>query len=109
MDSNTAVHRRLPAMRGSENNMSNHTIHGHTVSIDVYQGNLSPEAKGKVIGKIVNMCREMSAERFSLLNDYAPNTLVLSPEGAKVLEEIDRAIGEYHTKGYPPIASIRFK
>lgn len=88
--------------------MGQYTIHGHTVNIDVYQGNLSPDAKGKVIGKIVNMCRELSAERFCLLNDYAPNTLVLSPEGAKVLEEIDRAICEYHTKCYPPIVSIRF-
>lgn len=42
--------------------MSTHEIHGITVTVTVSQ--VSAEAKGRCIGKVVNICREMPAPQF---------------------------------------------
>jgi len=85
--------------------MSKHNIHGTEVSVDVFQGNLSEVSRGRCIGKVVNLCREMSAEAF--------NAAMADCYGAAhtaMLEMIDAELATGYTKRFAdefaPIARI---
>lgn len=85
--------------------MSKHNIHDITVNVEVVQGNLTDVARGRCVGKIVNLCREMSAEEFraAMADRY-------SAAHAAMLEVIDAELAAGYTKrftdDFAPIASL---
>lgn len=85
--------------------MSKHIIHGIEVVVEVFQGGLTDMARGRCVGKVVNLCREMSAEEFQ-----AAMADCYSPAHAAMLEKIDSALAAGYTKrfadDFAPIASI---
>lgn len=85
--------------------MSIHNIHGLNVRAEVFQGNLTESARGRCIGKVVNLCREMPAEEFR-----AAMADCYSPAHAAMLEKLDAALAEGYTKRvadeFAPIASL---
>lgn len=85
--------------------MSKHNIHGLTVNVEVLQGNLTNVARGRCVGKVVNLCREMGAEDFK-----AAMADTGSAAHAAMLETIDSELEAGYTKRFAdefaPIARL---
>lgn len=91
--------------------MSKHNIHGLIVDVRVYQGNLTETARGRCIGKIVNLCRDMRQEDFVQCMGDITNSLQGSAKSAAMLATLDNALAANYTKRYKdefaPIASLK--
>ena len=85
--------------------MSKHSIHGIEVTVEVFQGNLTDVSRGRCVGKVVNMLREMDAEDFRAAMEN-----VYSKAHAAMLSAVDSALESGYTKrgadDFAPIASI---
>ncbi|WP_045762241.1 hypothetical protein [Xanthomonas albilineans] len=95
--------------------MSKHNIHGIVCNVTVHQGaNLSEIARGRCIGKVVNMVRAMPAEDFLAVIQEARAARARGhfggPLGAAMLAKLDDALAANYTKRYcddfPPIAGV---
>jgi len=90
--------------------MSIHNIHGISVNVEVKQGYLSEISRGRCIGKIVNLCREMPADEFiGAMNDL-DNGQFGTVRSAAMLAMLDNALAANYTKRFDdeftPIASL---
>jgi len=85
--------------------MGKHNIHGIEVTVEVFQGNLTDVSRGRCVGKVVNLLREMDAEEFRAAMEN-----VYSKANAAMLSGVDAALESGYTKrgadDFAPIASI---
>ena len=80
--------------------MSQHTIHNMTVNISVTQGDMSEQARGRCIGKMVNTCRAMDTDEFCAAMADMDQSLQGTKRSAALLEKLDEALAENYTPRY---------
>lgn len=94
---------------------SRHTIHGVTCDVSVVGGYMSDISRGRCIGKVVNLCRQMPAADFMAVMEEARCNRARGwfggPLQAAMLERLDTALGDYpNPKGFsdypPPSAGV---
>lgn len=90
--------------------MSKHNIHGINVNITVSQGNMTDVARGRCVGKVVNLLRSWDADKFQQFMADSAESLQGTAFSAACLSEIDSALAENYTPrttdDFAPIANI---
>ena len=90
--------------------MSKHTIHGYTIEVAVYQGTMTDTARGRCVGKVVNLCREYPEADFRAAMDDMAASLQGGPALSRLLAYLDSALADGYTKrttdDFAPIASL---
>lgn len=80
--------------------MSNHTIHGHTLSIDVLGFAPGSVSRQRCIGKVVNLMREMDKSVIDLAVAGLRADRFGNADSAALLSRLDDALAEGHHKPY---------
>lgn len=79
---------------------STHTIHGRSVRINVV-GNIGEDGRGKCIGKVVNVCREMDRDTFDVaIRDLTDNPRHPGQAGYGLLAYLDSKLAENFSPRY---------